>query len=63
MIGQSFEAVSPIAKTYAQLMVSVTYLFVNATTMGMQIVLGRYIGSNEKELAKKLVLKTLINHA
>jgi len=60
MIGQSFEAVSPIAKTYAQLMVSVTYLFVNATTMGMQIVLGRYIGSNEKELAKKLVLKTLL---
>ena len=59
MIGSNFEAASPVAKTYASLMVSITYLFVNATTMGMQIVLGRYIGSNEKELAKKLVLKTM----
>ena len=59
IIGKNFEAVAPISKTYAALIVSITYLFVNATTMGMQIVLGRYIGSNEKELAKKLVLKTM----
>ena len=59
MIGSSFEAAAPTAKTYASLIVSVTYLFVNATTMGMQIVLGRYIGSNEKQLAKKLVIKTM----
>ena len=59
MIGSSFEAAAPTAKTYASLMVSITYLFVNATTMGMQIVLGRYLGSNEKELAKKLVIKTM----
>ena len=59
MIGSSFEATAPTAKTYASLMVCVTYLFVNATTMGMQIVLGRYLGSNEKELAKRLVIKTM----
>ena len=60
IIGSRFEAVAPTAKTYTSLMVSITYLFVNATTMGMQIVLGRYLGSNEKELAKKLVIKTMI---
>lgn len=60
IIGNSFESVAPAAKTYASIIVMVTYLFVNATSMGMQIVLGRYLGSNEKELAKKLVLKTTL---
>lgn len=60
VIGTNFEAVAPISKTYATIIATITYLFVNATSMGMQIVLGRYLGSNEKKLAKYLVLKTMI---
>ena len=60
VIGDGIEAAAPVAKTYATLIATITYLFVNATSMGMQIVLGRYLGSNEKKLAKALVLKTMI---
>ena len=60
IIGKNFEAVAPISKTYATMIATVTYLFVNAISMGMQIILGRYLGSNEKDLAKKLVIKTMI---
>lgn len=60
VIGGSIEAAAPVAKTYSTLIATITYLFVNATSMGMQIVLGRYLGSDEKMLAKMLVLKTMI---
>jgi len=60
IIGSSFESVAPAAKTYATMIAMITYLFVNATSMGMQIVLGRYLGSNEKDLAKKLVRRTMV---
>ena len=50
---------APAAKTYASMIALVSYLFVNAASQGMQIVLGRYIGAGENELASKLVWKTL----
>ena len=39
---------------------TITYLFVNATSQGMQIILSRYLGAGEIDLAKKLVVKTMI---
>ncbi len=50
---------APAAKTYASIIVLVTYLFVNASSQGMQILLGRYIGAGENDLANRLVWKTL----
>lgn len=50
---------APAAKTYASMIALVTYLFVNAASQGMQIVLGRYIGAGENDLANKLVWKTM----
>ena len=60
IIGISISASAPAAKTYASMLVYVTYLFVNAASQGMQILLGRYLGANERELAKKLVWNTTI---
>lgn len=51
---------APTAKTYATMIATITYLFVNATSQGMQILLGRYLGSHDKELASKLVTKCMI---
>lgn len=51
---------APTAKTYASMVVLISYLFVNASSQGMQIILGRYVGAGENDLANKLVWKTLI---
>ncbi len=55
-----FESYAPAAKTYASMIVMFTYLFVSAISQGMQILLGRYLGAGNKELANKLVWKTTI---
>ena len=60
IIGSKFESVAPAAKTYSSMIANVTYLFVNAASQGMQILLGRYLGENDKELANKLVWKTTL---
>jgi putative MATE family efflux protein len=61
VISNNLELLSaPAAKTYASMIVLITYLFVNASSQGMQILLGRLIGAGENELANKLVWKTLI---
>ncbi|MGM9969111.1 MAG: MATE family efflux transporter [Anaeroplasma sp.] len=60
IIGVSISVAAPAAKTYASMLAYITYLFVNAASQGMQILLGRYLGSNERELAKKLVWNTTI---
>ena len=51
---------APTAKTYASMVVLISYLFVNASSQGMQIILGRYIGAGENDLANKLVWKTFM---
>ncbi len=51
---------APAAKTYASMIALITYLFVNAASQGMQILLGRYIGAGENDLANRLVWKTMI---
>lgn len=61
VILNNLELISaPTAKTYASMIVLITYLFVNAASQGMQIFLGRLIGAGENEAASKLVWKTLI---
>ena len=63
-IGQKSGALelmsAPTAKTYATMIATITYLFVNATSQGMQILLGRYLGSHDQDLARKLVLRCMM---
>ncbi len=52
-------SVAQDAKTYASMIALITYLFVNAASQGMQIMLGRYLGANDTNMANKLVMKMM----
>ncbi len=60
IIGNTLASGAPAAKSYASMIATITYLFVSAISQGMQIILGRYLGSNQKEEAKELIIKTTI---
>lgn len=59
IIGLKLTSAAPTARTYATIMIQFSYVFANSVAQGMQILLGRYLGANDKERANDIVKKTV----
>ncbi len=60
IIGLKLCFAAPTARTYTTIMIQFSYVFANSVAQGMQILLGQYLGANEKEKANEIVKKTLL---
>ena len=60
IIGLRINYASPIARTYANIVLPFSFIFTSSISQAMQILLGRYLGGKQTHEAEVLINKTLL---